>query len=437
MLVADKQSIAVIGAGMAGLSAAYHLQKAGFDAAVFEKNPEVGGRTISLEKDGYTMDLGAITLSPAYIKTLELIDAVGAGDICHTVQPVMAIPRAGKLHYLDLSRALGSGLKTGFLSFGAKLKLIKLLPTLLKYWSRCDFEGMAKLEQLDLENCESFAMRKFGREIHDFMVDPIIRLNMFTSTTVSSAVDIVWLLKMFSDSKIIQVNGGMGALSEKIASQLDNLHLNTCVEKVEPSENGVAVTIDGATREFDGAVIALAPEIALKIAPSISGKRRAWFEQIKAVPSLTIHVGLKSWPDIPAALIMVPSSEARDVIAIAVEHNKYPDRAPEGKGLIALHMTEQWAQSQAGLDDSQIARNALDAVSPFMGDLKDEMDMVNLHRWEHVDHERTVGIYKSLKDAEAEFTQGPIMCAGAFISAGIEGAVISGKRCAETFSGKL
>ena len=40
----QKKRIAVIGAGIAGLTCAYELQKAGFDVVVLEKNSYVGGR---------------------------------------------------------------------------------------------------------------------------------------------------------------------------------------------------------------------------------------------------------------------------------------------------------------------------------------------------------------------------------------------------------
>ncbi len=419
---------------MAGLSAAWHLQNAGFTTTVFEKHSEVGGRTISIKKDGYIMDPGAITLSPAYKETLQLLHETGAGAMRVHTQPVLAIARDEILHYIDLSKIVSSGLKTGFLSLGAKLKLFRILPTLLRYWSKCDFEDMAQLEVLDIENCESFAIRKLGKEIHDYLVDPVIRMNMFSSTKTSSAVDIIWLMKMFSGAEFVQIKGGMGALSENIAAQLGDIRLNAPVEKIEMIHNQVVLQMDGEAHKFDAAVIAIPPELALNIAPWMSGRQRNWFDKIKGVPSLTVHVGLKSRPDCPASLVMVPGIEAKDVLGIVLEHNKCPGRAPEGKGLIALHMTGKWAETQRDLDDLQVAHNALDTVKPFMGDLKDQVEMVNLHNWEYVDHERYVGVYKSLKKARPEFMDGRVTFAGEFISAGIEGAVICGRRCAEALT---
>ncbi|MFA5389449.1 MAG: FAD-dependent oxidoreductase [Candidatus Omnitrophota bacterium] len=49
----NNNDIVILGAGLAGLSAAYHLKR-GY--SVFEKEPEIGGMTRSIRKDGYTFD---------------------------------------------------------------------------------------------------------------------------------------------------------------------------------------------------------------------------------------------------------------------------------------------------------------------------------------------------------------------------------------------
>ncbi len=51
-----KKNIIILGAGLAGLSAAWHLQKRGIDCQVFEKESEVGGLCRSRQIDGFTFD---------------------------------------------------------------------------------------------------------------------------------------------------------------------------------------------------------------------------------------------------------------------------------------------------------------------------------------------------------------------------------------------
>jgi len=53
-----ERSVAVIGAGPAGLTAAYQLAKAGVPATVFEASDAVGGISQTVERDGWRFDIG-------------------------------------------------------------------------------------------------------------------------------------------------------------------------------------------------------------------------------------------------------------------------------------------------------------------------------------------------------------------------------------------
>ena len=52
------RSVAVVGGGFGGLSAACYLADAGADVTVLEKNEQVGGRASVLESDGFRFDMG-------------------------------------------------------------------------------------------------------------------------------------------------------------------------------------------------------------------------------------------------------------------------------------------------------------------------------------------------------------------------------------------
>ena len=59
--------IAVIGAGVGGLTCAALLAHAGHRVTVFEKNARVGGKLNWLEQDGYTWDMGPSLLTMPYV----------------------------------------------------------------------------------------------------------------------------------------------------------------------------------------------------------------------------------------------------------------------------------------------------------------------------------------------------------------------------------
>jgi hydroxysqualene dehydroxylase len=72
------KSIAVVGAGWAGLAAAVRAVEAGWRVSVFEMAPRAGGRARSFEHDGVTLDNGQHILIGAYTQTLALMRTVGA-----------------------------------------------------------------------------------------------------------------------------------------------------------------------------------------------------------------------------------------------------------------------------------------------------------------------------------------------------------------------
>ena len=59
--------VAVIGAGLGGLSAAISLAAEGFSVEIIEKNDKVGGKLNVMGKDGFTFDLGPSILTMPHI----------------------------------------------------------------------------------------------------------------------------------------------------------------------------------------------------------------------------------------------------------------------------------------------------------------------------------------------------------------------------------
>ena len=57
-----QRPVIVIGAGVAGLAAAAHLARRGFQVTVLEKNNNAGGRCDRIEREGYTFDTGPTLL---------------------------------------------------------------------------------------------------------------------------------------------------------------------------------------------------------------------------------------------------------------------------------------------------------------------------------------------------------------------------------------
>ena len=85
-----EKNVVVIGAGLAGLTAARQLRLAGVKVRVLESRTHLGGRVHSFTQDGFTLDAGFQVLFTAYpavarnldLKRLDLVNLPPAAVIC-------------------------------------------------------------------------------------------------------------------------------------------------------------------------------------------------------------------------------------------------------------------------------------------------------------------------------------------------------------------
>ena len=69
--------VVVLGAGLTGLSAAYHLRQRGVDAEILEKDERPGGACRTVERDGFFFDLTGHLLHLARAESQELLKSLG------------------------------------------------------------------------------------------------------------------------------------------------------------------------------------------------------------------------------------------------------------------------------------------------------------------------------------------------------------------------
>lgn len=69
-------TVAIVGGGLGGLSAAIHLKLAGYDVTLYEANERVGGRANLISRDGFKFDTGPSLLNYPWVFE-QLFDAAG------------------------------------------------------------------------------------------------------------------------------------------------------------------------------------------------------------------------------------------------------------------------------------------------------------------------------------------------------------------------
>lgn len=160
--------VAVVGAGVSGLAAAYKLKSNGVNVMVFEADERAGGKLRSISKDGLIWDEGANTMTESEMEVKGLLDDLGIRE--KQQFPISQYKRyvvRNGVPFLIPTNPIAL-ITSNFLSAQSKFQII-LEPFL---WKKSD---SAKVSAEDAkESVGGFFQRHFGREVVDFLIDPFV-----------------------------------------------------------------------------------------------------------------------------------------------------------------------------------------------------------------------------------------------------------------------
>ena len=151
--------VAVLGAGIAGLTAGFHLTRRGHDVIVLEAAPRAGGVIASERTDGYLLEHGANSTHPT-AELRSLIEFLGIhGEVVQAApaQRNRFVVRDGIL--VPLPRGPGSFVRSRLFSARGKFRLL--------------MEPFVRPGRRN-ESVAEFVSRRVGREFLDYAIDPFV-----------------------------------------------------------------------------------------------------------------------------------------------------------------------------------------------------------------------------------------------------------------------
>ncbi|KAJ8750119.1 hypothetical protein K2173_014034 [Erythroxylum novogranatense] len=160
--------VAVVGAGVSGLAAAYKLKSRGLKVTVFEAEGRAGGKLRSVSDQGLIWDEGANTMTESEKEVRTLLDDLGLRDKQQfpISQNKRYIVRNGKPVLLPTNPI--ALITSHILSVQSKFHII-LEPFL---WKRS--ECSKKCDNNTHESVRGFFQRHFGKEVVDYLIDPFV-----------------------------------------------------------------------------------------------------------------------------------------------------------------------------------------------------------------------------------------------------------------------
>ncbi len=430
-----ERRIAVIGAGMAGLSAAYRLEQAGVRATVYEAEDRVGGRVQTIRKGDYVMDLGAAVYLGTYRDAIALIKEVGLDGELQERPAIGAMPRAGKVHHFVYSKPVRTALTTKALSWKAKLRAIKVARLLLKHRNNLGYYDYSGITVLDNVSTRRFAESELGQELSDYLAEPLVRGTWAADDGESSNALMLWTVRNMLVPTVFNLDSGCDTLARVLAKSTE-VRLSTPATRVRDCGTHVEVTagIGSAetTERYDGIIIATTAKHALAMQPDMPTYQREYYERTRYRGLITVCVGLNMQPSDPATYILIPRKEDPDAIAVIADHIKAAGRAPAGKSLYTVLFSHEYLWANTGKTDAEVIADAVATISRYHGDVAPYVEETAIKRWEEVVPVVHTGDFTRMNEYKTRIDPASrVQYAGDFDRIpGLNGAAVSGSEAA-------
>ncbi len=307
--------VAVVGAGISGLTAAYRLWQAGVEVVVLERESVAGGKIRSSSRDGLTFDWGPNGFLSNAPGTLKLVHDLGLNPELEPASDAAKhrfIWRGGALH--KLPGTIPAAITT------------KLLTPFQKIRSLLEYFVPAKTPET--ESVFDFALRRFGRAVAETFIAPMV-IGITSGDARATSLDALFprmrgmeqtkgglLRAMIAGQRQAKKTGieppssrltsfkqgGIQRLTDRLQEVLgNNLKLGVTVSKLEPLKNGYRVFSSVGMFDVDAVILATPAFVSADL---LEPSKPELALELRAIPYADVRVfGLSFNPsDVPANL---------------------------------------------------------------------------------------------------------------------------------------
>ena len=359
--------VLVIGAGLAGLSAAIACQAAGVDVIVIEASDRSGGRIASDEINGFICDRGFQLINAKYPALQEL-------DVIKEIDFIPA-PRVIEVAIRDRRHPIGDPRQLPWTALNKATGTIPEKLALLRF-----IVGKAKAGQSIGE-----ALRNTGT-CYDRVLRPFLQGVFLTDPDNVDATYGHSIIKSFVNGKPGVPRNGVGALPKALARRVSNIAYNTRVDRIDLT----SVHTNNGTYTADKIVIATDATTATQLLGLTEVPRMAgcitWYHAVSQNPS-------------GSGRLVVDGQRRGPIINTVVMSDISANYAPSGQHLVSttteLNVTESDVRRHlavvwgTGTHDWQfIAKYEIPAALPIhnVGRALSQSMKINEHHFVAGDH---------------------------------------------------
>jgi len=424
--------IAIIGGGIAGLAAAYELEKARSTGApveytLYEERPRLGGSLASEIVNGTVLERGPDSFLTEKPAAAELCRELGLGS-----ELLPSNDAARKTYIVVRNRlvALPDGLMF--------LVPTKLVPTALTRLFGVQTKIRMGLELMHPprpsghdESVAVLVERHFGREAVDRLADPLLSgiyggdaTQLSAQTVLPRLVDMEAkygsltrgmlaahkkmraIAKKSSGPKretppiFTALRGGMSQLVDAIIARLDPTRIRTGmpVGTLRKTAQGWGVEAGGTQEEFDAAIMAAPAWAAATLLAPVDAALSSELGGIPYSSSITVNLiyDEEKIGELPEGFgFLVPAVEGRAMLACTFVHRKFLGRTPEGKAVFRAFLGGMKREALLAESDEALVATVRRNMSEILGEktlsAKLEPEHAQVSRWPQAMAQYSVG----------------------------------------------
>jgi protoporphyrinogen/coproporphyrinogen III oxidase len=377
-------AIAIIGAGLTGLTTAYRLKQRGARIVVYEASDRIGGSIKSERRDGYLAELGPSSMAAPSGPVAGLLTDLGL-EVSKVTAASSArnryIVRRGRLARLPMSPA--ELLTSRLLSNVAKLAI---------FGEPLVEAGDSPLE----ESVAAFVRRRFNQEVLDYIVNPFIagvfagdpeqlsvrhaipKLHALERTHGSVMKALVQMMKARRGTgqglaSVISFPGGLQDMPDALGRELSSaVRLRAPVTQLRSGPRGWTVGAAFQTPELFDAVVYAAPahgldEIDLDL---MAAEKLSTLSSILHPPVAVLALGFRREQvthPLDGFGFLTPEVERRRVLGVIFSSSLFPDRAPAGHVLLTAFVGGTRDPDFVQADPQTLTARVLDDLRPLLG----------------------------------------------------------------------
>lgn len=396
---------------MAGLAAAFELQRANVPFTLLEASGRAGGVIVSERVDDLVLDGGPDALLIQKPEGVALCRELGIADrLMPTAKPRRAfIQRGARLYPLPAASVLGIPtrigpfVKTGLFSWRGKLRMAA------EWWVPKKTDG-------EDESIGHFMTRRFGPEATTYLAEPLLagihagdvnRLSVralfprFTDAEARHGS----LLRAFRqpsatapdpEGPFRSLPGGMSDLVHALVAALPPaaIRLGTGVRTIDRLADGYAVTTTGDETINVRAVILATPAFATtSIVRALDPRLALLVDEIQYSSAGTILLAFKRSTvahPLQGSGFVVPQVEHTGITAGSWLSSKWAGRAPQDTVLLRAFVGGARDPQAIEHDDDALVRRAIDALRPLLG-ISGEPFFTRVYRFPRANAQHEVG----------------------------------------------